>query len=84
MQACNLMVEAGKVSSEQRNEVVLVTDVLVSLSCSRLCYKLSLTIVSCRVLSRLWTRSTTSGRPRAQPAQTRRIPPSLVLSSVKA
>ena len=31
MQACNLMVEAGKVSSEQRNEVVLVTDVLVRL-----------------------------------------------------
>ncbi|WOO79844.1 Catechol 1,2-dioxygenase [Vanrija pseudolonga] len=28
MEACNLMVEAGAVSSEKRNEVVLVTDVL--------------------------------------------------------
>lgn len=27
MAACNLMVQAGKVSSDQRNEVVLVTDV---------------------------------------------------------
>lgn len=27
MAACNLMVQAGKVSSEQRNEVVLVTDI---------------------------------------------------------
>lgn len=27
MSACNLMVQAGKVSNEQRNEVVLVTDI---------------------------------------------------------
>ena len=27
MAACNLMVQAGKVSNEQRNEVVLVTDI---------------------------------------------------------
>lgn len=27
MAACNLIVQAGKVSSEQRNEVVLITDI---------------------------------------------------------
>jgi catechol 1,2-dioxygenase len=27
MSACNLMVQAGKISNDQRNEVVLVTDI---------------------------------------------------------